>query len=189
MSKKKGSGVLIIVINLLGILISVAAGVFSVVRDSDNLYMVVTAVLTVLALLAALVYFLKGAKKNAAAFFKLFMSCYALAEFSSIISSSGLAVDQPAAVAVNAAIFALLILLAVGTDLGKMKSFLLCIGVIVLALASLVGALIMFPGVLRGGTPLGTVFALRSGANLCLALLTGAMVIAKYADKTRRGTT
>ena len=57
------------------------------------------------------------------------------------------------------------------------------------ALASLVGALIMFPGVLCGGTPLGTVFALRSGANLCLALLTGAMVAAKYADKTRRGTT
>ena len=189
MSDKKGSGILIVIINLLGVLASLAAGIFAIVRNPGNSFMIVTAVLTVLALLAALIYFLKGAKKNAAAFFKIFMSCYALAEFSSIISSSGLAVDQPAAVAVNAAIFALLILLAVGTDLGKTKSFLLCLGVIVLALASFVGALIMFPGVLRGGTPLGTVFALRSGANLCLALLTGAMVAAKYADKTRRGTT
>ena len=189
MSDKKGSGILIIVINLIGVLVAIAAGVFAVVRNPDNLYMIVTAVLTVLALLAALIYFSKGAKKNAHAFFKIFMSCYALAEFASIISSSGLAVDQPAAVAVNAAIFALLILLAVGTDLGKLKSALLCIAVIVLALISLVGAIIMYPGVLRGGTPLGTVFALRAGANLCLALLTGIMVAAKYADKASRGTT
>ena len=112
------------------------------------------------------------------------MSFYALAEFCSIISASGLTVNQPAAIAVSAAIFALLILLAAGTDLGKTKSVLICVGILVLSVISLAGAIILF-----GGTPLGLVLTLRAAANLVLAVLTGIMVIAKYVDKTRRGTT
>lgn len=189
MANKKGFDLVILIVNLLGVALGVAACIFAIVRKTDNSFMLVTALLTILALLAALVYFLKGAGKNAAGFFKLFMSFYALAEFSSIISASGRAVDQPAAVAVSAAIFALLILLAAGTDLGKKKSALICAAIFVLSLVSLVGAAILFPGVLRGGTPLGTVFTLRASANLILALLTGIMVGAKYLDKTRRGTT
>ena len=184
MSNKKGIDLAIMVINLLGIALGIAAGIFAVLHKSENIFMGITALLTVLALLAALIYILRGAKKNAAGFFKLFMSFYALAEFFSIISSSSLAVDQPAAVAVNAAIFALLILLAAGTDLGKAKSFLICGGIFVLSLVSVVGAIILF-----GGTPLGIVLTLRAGAHMLLAVLTGIMVIAKYIDKTRRGTT
>ena len=184
MSNKKTLDLIVMIVTLLGIALGIAAGIFAVLRKDGNSFLAVTAILTVLALIAALVYVLKGAKKNAAGYFKLFMAFYALAEFSSIISSSGQAVDQPAAVAVNAAIFALLILLTVGTDLGKTKSYLICGGILVLALVSLVGAIILF-----GGTALGLVLTLRAAANLVLAVLTCAMVIAKYVDKTRRGTT
>jgi len=189
MTNNKRYDLLLLILTLLGIVLGVAAGAFLVLRKGENAFLIVTALLTVLALLAALIYVLKGAKKKAASYFKAFMICYALAEFSSILSASGLAVNQPAAVAVNAAIFMLLILLAIGTDLGRTKSFLICGAVIVLALGLLIGAVVLFPGVLRGGTALGTVFALRAGANLVLALLTGIMVAAKYADKARRGTT
>lgn len=184
MSNKKGLDLIILIVNLLGVVLAVAAAIFTIARKAENSFLLITALLTILALLAALFYFLKGAGKNAAGFFKLFMSFYALAEFCSIISASGLTVNQPAAIAVSAAIFALLILLAAGTDLGKTKSVLICVGILVLSVISLAGAIILF-----GGTPLGLVLTLRAAANLVLAVLTGIMVIAKYVDKTRRGTT
>jgi len=189
MSNKKTVELVIMIVIIAGVLLAVAAGIFAVMNKAGDSFLAVTAGLTVLALLAALIYFLKGAKKNAAGYFKLFMAFYGLAEFSSIISSSGLALDQPAAVAINAAIFALLILLVAGTDMGKAKSILICAGILILALASLVGAVILFPGISRGGTPLGTLYTLRAAANLILCVLTFVMVLAKYADKTRRGTT
>ena len=66
MSNKKTLDLIVMIVTLLGIALGIAAGIFAVLRKDGNSFLAVTAILTVLALIAALVYVLKGAKKNAA---------------------------------------------------------------------------------------------------------------------------
>ena len=194
MSESKGNVLflLMMIINLVGGLVCLFGNVLIITSDLVNLFMKVSSVLSVLALIAGMAYIFMGCKKSAVKFFRGFMALYALNAVANIANASqseiGTASTPVLGLLVNAVVFGLLIVMSVGEDLGKKKSFLVAGLIFAFGVASLIYTIVIAPGVAAGGSELGSLYIIRSAANLCLASMMGVMTFAKYRDKTRRGT-
>lgn len=131
-------------------------------------------VCTMLTLLFAALYFMMGFKKDAAPYYKLFAWMFAISTCVFVLAVRTMPIVFVIIGLIN---YAILSILAVAKDLGKKKSFILCIISIVVSAA----AIVLFC-ILNAGS------VITMASKLLLSVLLFVMVNAKYADKGIRGT-
>ena len=156
---------------------------------SDTGLRTVSYIAEIIALISGIVYLAFGYKKNAAVFYKIFMVllvvvqaiiCYR--QMTGAISASTL---NAVLVAVsNIVSFAMLVILATGKDLGKAKSYVVTIILLVCRLTVLILDLIVFRTMLNMAITIIS-FAV---SDVLLAGTAAFMVTGKYLDKAERGT-
>ena len=164
-------------------LVSLVANYYSLFAEGISLISRFANCFTVVSVLCGLMYFVYGAAKNAAVYFRIYMISFAgVALFS--IASLAYDIADPAKSAVltllYGAVFGMLIALFVGKDLGKKKSFAMTVAVLAVFVGLLVYSLIENKG-------LSQLEAGRVFGHLDLALMLVFMTYAKYADKASRG--
>ena len=154
-------------------------------------YYIISAAAELLALVFSVLYYLRGFRKDANRYYRLFMLFYAftyLAEMlAAVLTYSDLGVTTPSATLVfSLLLYGNTLILAVGNDLGKTAAYTLCGVNVLFYLLPVLGALI--PGILTFDSP-----QLRASSMflyctwLVLALNALLMTVAKYADKSARG--
>lgn len=132
----------------------------------------------IFALISGILYLTHGYKKNAAAYYKVYIMFLLVFDIFSTIS--GNLDDSYFMKFVWVINLVLLTILAVGKDLGKTKSFTL-VGLI------LVGKIIVFIGMLKTFGSFDVNLVLGMVAQIVLIITTGLMVCGKYLDKESRG--
>ena len=141
-------------------------------------------IIAIAALLMAMVYLIKGYKKDAAIYYHLFMIIFTLSVLAdSVFNAKNYDFNYLAITA-----YGVLCILCVAENLGKKKSTILGLIVLVCLAASLIMTLIKTPGILRGGDAITTQMVIREGATFTMAIILNIMIIAKYKDKEARGT-
>lgn len=138
-----------------------------------------------LAFMYAVLYILRGGKKNAAEDYKLALIVFAIAIFVNILASVNSVEETGKAVstlyiAQLTISFAVLCMLAFNKDFGKKNSVLCCLVAGILALISVIYAFM---------NPLGVKFYLRciGVPALFMSLAAFFMILIKYKDKEARG--
>lgn len=138
----------------------------------------------------ALVYGIKGFGKNAARYYKLFMivifMTFQLSASTVAVNAKG--VFAGLLTAINCLAAALSLSLMTSKDLGKQISMAFCWGIIGIALISAIAVMVSNPGIVLGGTGIGTIATFRACSNLFIAQIVTAMTMAKYQDKAARKT-
>ena len=142
-------------------------------------------VTSVVAMLAALGYILLGYSKKAAGLYKLYMAMYILVCVFSLIGISKYGNGEVVELILRIAIFAILIILAFWTNNGKTASYILG-GVLVLCSVGLILCVVF--GVGGYTADQASYLLMELIAEFMLASTAGVMILAKYADKTARGT-
>ena len=168
-------------------LISLVANYYSLFAEGISVISRFANCFTVVSVLCGLMYFVYGAAKNAAAYFKVFMVSFAAVVLFSIASlaydnaSNGTPGKAAVLTLVYGCILCLLMVLFVGKDLGKGRSLCLSSTTFVAFVGLCIYSLIENKG-------LAAMEAGRVFGHIDLALMLVFMVYAKYADKTARGT-
>ena len=163
----------VVLLNLLGVLFGIFANLF-VGAKGGSASSLVSAWLTVAALLASLIYLFMGYGKNAALCFKIYLYAYALA---GLFAVADVSVAGRFTVIIAAALFGLVLVLAMSTDLGRMKSFCVCVLNVALTVIFLICSI-----------KTGAVGVIRAILLGILSLLTVLMVMGKYDNKAKRKT-
>lgn len=156
-------------------LISIFSSIGRIVSGGigNSILNVASCITKIIALIAALFYFLFGYKKKAAVFYKAFVHSFALSCFIATLVSNNIGIFYAAVAVAN---FGVICLLAFGKDLGRKQSFILAgIKLALDLLNTIVYAISSHLSVMMCGTVL-------------LSVLLGITVYAKYTDKAARGT-
>ena len=151
---------------------------------------VIGACIALLACAIAVFYAVKGYRKDAAKYYKLYMITVFL-DYQLAACTAGIrltALHAGILVAVHCLIAAFALTLTLSNDLGKKVSMTLCWSMLGIAAAITIAALIGYPGIARGGDVGGTIAAFRTGSNCFLAEVALLMTKAKYQDKAARNT-
>lgn len=142
-------------------------------------------VTSVVGILAALGYILLGYSKKAAGLYKLYMVMYILVCVFSLVGISKYGNGEVVDLLLRLVIFTILIILAFWTNNGKTASYIL-VGVLVLAA---LGHILYAVFGMSAYPQENVAYVLMERiAEFMLASTAGVMVLAKYADKTARGT-
>ena len=185
---KKAVFIPLVILNLAAIGFGLYAGFYTLFSSDADVPLMVGALLSMIAMCSSLMYVFYGYKKNVSSYFRGFMFTYALSQLAGIVIASGSSDGTGLGALLVGAIYGPLLVLALASDLGKKKSLILCAVVVVLQLGVFVGAVITTPGLIRGGTPLGTLYMMRAHMQFTLAVSMTLMTVAKYTDKAIRGT-
>lgn len=185
----------LILMFILVLLIPAAISNVQVLIGADSLILMrIEAVLMIASLLSAFVYILKGYSKNMAKAYKVFLYTFlaeaVLSIVSVIVTSNQLAdMDSIVLPIILSVIIALCIaILAFVKDLGKTKSFIAAGVLLATTFVSYFMGSSAHEGVVRGGEVIYTSIGLLRSSTVLLAFTLGFLVIAKYVDKTARGT-
>lgn len=177
-------------VHLCFIFLGICFYVYSISKLStvyDNITDIVVSLLqsvsAMLALFSGFIYFIKGYKKNAAAYFKGYVWVAVIADMFATVAGI---TEVPSYLIkiVWAASLIFLVILATGKDLGRENSFTLAILIFLCKFVILVSATL-------NSTILGLAFipvVLDIVAQLILTITTTLMVCGKYLDKASRGT-
>ena len=156
---------------------------------SDTGLRMVSYIIEIIALISGIIYLAFGYKKNAAVYYKAFMVILVVVQaiicYRQMVGAISPDAVQASFIAIcNIVSFIMLVILATGKDLGKAKSYVIAVILLVCRLSILILDLIVFRGMLR------FVIAIISFAvsDVLLAGTAFFMVTGKYLDKTERGT-
>ena len=190
MNETKKSRVPLIILNFIAAAFGVAANSYVLLSAEASVFTKIGAAVVILALCASLLYLFKGYQKNAAKYFKLYMCLFAMAQLVSTFATVYSAPNGQSliSVAFPALTYGPILVLALVENLGKKRSYLVCGFVVAAYLIASVLVLVMVPGLLAGGTEAGTLYLIRSGTTLLLAIIMSMLIVAKYRDKEERGT-
>ena len=172
------------------IVLIIAAQVAVFLTPETNTLMKTGTAVSTIALLAAMIYALKGFGKNAATFFMIYMLLYSLSEIADLIAlimkAVNLSAIQPFMILITAFTIIALIILAMMKDLGRKVSFALVTAVMLL---NLIAVIISITAEATQGAVIGLpVSIIRGGQRLLLSVVAYMLVNAKYEDKEARGT-
>ncbi len=133
-----------------------------------------------------LIYSIKGFGKTEAKFFKLFMMLYVIMLVLTIL---GVFVGSMSIVAIIAGLVSLVlaVVLALGKDLGKSKSFAFVIILIICRIAVLINGAAIYTQAQNVEIQILSVMSFLI-ADVLVSVTAGMMVLGKYFDKTDRGT-
>lgn len=166
------------------------ADVQVIIGAQSTVLMIIEAVVMIVSLISAFVYILKGYSKNMAKVYKVFMYSFLLAEVLGLIASLTIDIATGALPIVLGAIIIIAIaLLAFIKDFGKTNSFITAAILLAASFVSYFTGAGAHPGVVRGGEDIiNTSIGLLQSTTVLLSFVVGFLVIAKYVDKTARGT-
>ncbi len=179
----------VLILILLGLALCFGGSIAILTIKEAFPYLQIATVTELIAVAGALEYMFKGCKKDSARYFRVFFYMYAVELYFTIIFSAsqiGAHDNSLLGVVLCTIEFALTIVMAVGKDLGKRNSLLLCLALIVLSLIMLISSMVINPGVPFWGDEYGTALALFFAGQLSLSVVSGAVVIAKYEEKAER---
>lgn len=176
----------VVILDLVGIIIGIAANAYVAIAGELSVLQSVNLWVNVAALLSSLVYLVLGYKKNAAVFYKLFASAFALSQFVSILSLAK--ENNYLGLSCYAVLFALILMLALVADMGKKKTFIICFIILILGVFLLVINFFSSPGnIINTGDWLLKLVC--SFSVIVMAAVMWLMATAKYLDKdARKGT-
>lgn len=178
MGKKNSLPVLIGIIFVLLITACIGMNVYDLINmfpfeGAEMIAFAVLAVLLILGLVSALIYFFAGYKKDASKYFKGYVYLYALTALETCLLMDMLPVVSKLSIVLK---FGILCVLSAGNDLGKKKSYILCALNFVLTFVNLFACGLSF------------VYSSRTVSTVFMAIFLWIMVAGKYSDKTSRGT-
>jgi len=181
MSEQTHRAVLPTWIAAVNVLLLIAAFVCNLLclKDAD-VYAAFPILCNILTVLCGAYYCFAGYKKNGSLFYKMFVWLFALNHFFVIIFlvKNGLA---PFIAATNMISYGALVILAVGADLGKKKSYIAAAVVLFCQLVALI-FLLIYPEFSTSSAIMAPV------AKALVSVLLGFIVVAKYRDKEHRHT-
>ena len=126
-----------------------------------------------------------GYSKNASTYYKLYSVLYALSALVTVLSVVFTEGKTDLGVILSTAIFAFVLTIATGKDLGKRNSYLLCTFTLVCAVAQLVVSCVTnFPA--GDSNAMKTLFVIRLASGIVMASMLFIMTYAKYVDKKAR---
>ena len=163
--------------------------IFSVqtaVSPSSNIYMQISSLCALPAMLFSAYYMLVGYSKNAAGYFKAFLVLYAIYLLAVLVATVG-SYSGLVALLLTAAVLALVMLLLLGKNLGKTVSLVLCVVALILCIGMMVITISQHPAPFSGSDPAGKLLLNWSFTETLLACLMGVITFAKYVDKAARG--
>ena len=177
----------VLIFNLLCIAAGVIFAARTAVSPEADIYLQISSLCAMPAMLYAAYYLLAGFGKNAAKYYKLFAALFLFFEAVVLIA---LFLSRAAALPLllTACVLVLLAVLLFVKNLGKTVSLTLCALIFVLCVIRLITGIAAHPGPALGGDAYGTLLMGRSAIGVILALLLGVLNYAKYVDKTARGT-
>lgn len=181
--KKKTVLIVLVVLHLIALCFGVYAGFYTMFSKEAGIAMMVGAMCSLAAICASLMYLFYGYKKNAASYFRGFMIAYALSQLAGLVIAGQNAEKTGLGVLLVGAVYGPVLVMAVAENLGKKKSYTLCAIAVLLQIGVLVGAIIT-----RGSANVGGLFLMRGYMQLTLAVSMMLMTVAKYEDKSARGT-
>lgn len=169
---------------ILSILFVLASFIFNVlsIMSNVNVYAIISAVVSVLALFAALYYLSKGHKKEDAIFLKYLTGAMMVSELVNLLY---VATTKPYVVAMCGVCLICITILTFGKDLGMKFSFVLCGIILALRLALVIINGIKAPNLFETITQ-DSVSFLRSFADFSIAFIVTVCIYGKYIDKTER---
>ena len=177
---RKSLSVIQIIMTAIWILLCVWALIMSTGINSG----VLCDIIALAALLMAMVYLIKGYKKDAAKYYHWFMIIFTV----SVLADSVFNAMNYDFNYLTITSYGVLCILCVAENLGRQKSIILGLIVLICLAASLVMTLIKTPGILRGGDAITTQMVIRAGASFTMAIILNIMIMAKYKDKEARET-
>lgn len=164
------------------ILLFVGAGIciYGCTLNESSVFDITSLVIKIFALVSSFVYLIKGYKKDADKYYKVFMWILGISEVIGFASLLNKGIQLPFNQAIIAVLkFAAFVLIIGANDYGKLKSNIISI------------ALIVFTGYaeicLMVSSELATHRAIFSLSQFIFALIVAIMVFEKYSDKESRG--
>ncbi len=184
MFRKNGFFLGAMMFNLLVIAFSISGACYAMIVPEVHWLQKCAAVFAIVSMVAAFFYVFRGASKDSAKYFRLFLISFAAYEWMMLVSS---AMFGMLPVALTSIAYVFIVILIVTKDLGKLKSLLCCGAVFATKLAVSIATIIKFPGYFRGGDALGTAYIIVTAGEVALSVIMTLCVYAKYVDKTERG--
>ena len=187
------------IINVLLLIVAFIFNIFTLTYQS-NVYLQIAACASFVALLFAFYYVFRGSRKEAGKHLRLFTGAVALSQFfTTIAMATTVEVNAPVYVGVAALCLALTMALAFGKDLGKALTYVFCGVIIAAKIVIVILALVDYSAVVNSvftlipvlddlAMSLATTVVVRAFSEFALACTLFTCYIAKYADKTARGT-
>lgn len=170
-----------------------AAGCVYIFASGCGVYYILSAAAELLSLIFSVLYFVKGFQKDAAKYYRLFLLFYALTYPVEVLAAVlgyeqiGVSSVLPVSAVFSMLLYGNTLILAVGKDLGKKVSYLLC-GINVFSdLIPVIGC--MIPGAVTfANEKIAASSIILYCTWLILSLNAFVMTAAKYRDKAARGT-
>ena len=174
----------LLIVNLICLLVGVLAMISIIVGPTANIYMRISGIFVLLALVFAAYYILMGYQKADAKFYKLFQTFFGFAQLVAILDI-GITVGEYLPVLISCLLFGLFIYMVLIKNLGKQRSQILCLVIFVLSVLDLLAGVSKVPCT----DMYGTLVLIRNIAKILLTIMFCIMTYAKYLDKAARGTT
>lgn len=173
--------------SVIAIILDTAINVYMLCSKNSTITEKIATLTCVIALVCAMFYTFEGCKKNASLYYKSLFGFAAINQFGYIIND--LSLDSAIAVIaiiINFIIMIMYLYIFFGRNIGRIKSLLICSIIVVVRIIILVLTAINFPGVLVGGTSLGTRMICFTASNLLIAVISTICTYEKYEDKKAR---
>lgn len=183
MKKNKVFYIIIMALSVVLVIASFIINVLSLMSKIDNIYLIVTACISIIALLSALYYLSKGHKKDEAIFLKYFTGTIAVAELINLMYVSTI---EPYFVLLCGLSIVGLTVLTVGKDLGVKLSFTICSILLLLKVILLIVSGIKTENLFGNFNTPNNIAFLRMFADFTITLITSICIYAKYIDKAER---
>lgn len=187
MTKERNPFYTVIVVFLAAFMLPLAVmNVMVLLSGLVNVWFRIGAGCSIAALLVALIYVNVGFTKDLSGVYKVFLGCYTLTLFCSLVGTS-VSAESTLSTVLAALAYGLVITLAVGKDLGKIRSMFLCVAVVVVSAAQFVENGFLHPELQLGGETLDSLLMIRVASLLAMSVVLGVSTVAKYIDKAARG--
>lgn len=170
-------------ITIILVLIAVALGMTLLLSESKNLWVTVSWIISLIAMIPSFIYACNGYRKDVAVYYKTFMGLYALNALITLIvditKTVGSTYSSYFSTVICAIVFIDYLILTFAKDFGKQKSMAVALCILGAQLISFIRMLISF-------TKINGIFVSAS-LNLVVAIVAFLFVYAKYQDKAERG--
>ena len=179
----------VILMVLLALIIPCVVGnIMTITSEGTDTFLRVSGIFGCVALVAAFYYIVMGYSKDQAWAFKYFVGCSTFSVLFDLIGISSYE-NCTLPIAMIAVGFGLMIVIALGKDLGKRNSLLIGILMMVVFVIAAVSISILWPATQNGESQEGTIALVRILSDFVQSIILVELTFAKYIDKENRKTT
>ena len=177
---------IVLIIILLCLIGCIIFGVQTAVSPQTDIYMQISSLCALPAMIFAAYYMLAGYSKGSAGYFKFFLFLFAIYLLSVLVAD--IAQGRVSGIVLTALSLAVVLVMLIGKNPGKKVSLTLCVVVILVCALEVLLMCCQQPTLFSDSDPAGKLLLGRSATGGLLACLMGVITFAKYVDKEARGT-